>query len=166
MSYSLHATKKLLDRVKVPVTEPIGEPSTMLGNWYANALFWKPQVALFVSERTLLPVFVPLAPSAGLVERFPAQLGLVLQSIGVSVDFVAQELLTMERASFAKTAKRGVVGSMIDFAYLAGFHKEASEAGDLVALSASLAETPCSPLYQRHASPDREVRALVADWSA
>ena len=46
MSYTIHATKKLLDRVKKPVAEPIDVPSTMLGNWYANALMWKPQVAL------------------------------------------------------------------------------------------------------------------------
>ncbi len=55
---------------------------------------------------------------------------------------------------------------MNDLAYLAEFHKAAGEAEDLVPLSASLAETPCSPLYKRHTSPDREVRALVAEWSA
>lgn len=162
--YSIHATKKLLDRVKRPAGDPIAEPSTMLGNWYANALFWKPQVALLVSERTLLPIFMPLAPASALAKRFPEQLGLVLEAIGVPVDFVAQELLMMEHASFAKTANRSVVGSMNDFAHLAEFHRD--EAADLVSLSASLAETPCSPLYQRHTSPDREVRALIADWSA
>jgi hypothetical protein len=34
----------------------------MLGQWYATAVFWKPQVALFVNESTLLPVLMPLAP--------------------------------------------------------------------------------------------------------
>ncbi len=63
-------------------------------------------------------------------------------------------------------ANRSLVGSMNDLAYLAEFHKAAGEAEDLVPLSASLAETPCSPLYKRHTSPDREVRALVAEWSA
>lgn len=164
--YSIHATKKLLDRVKRPAADPIAEPSTMLGNWYANALFWRPQVALLVSERTLLPVFIPLAPASALAERFPGQLGLVLEAIGVPDDFVAQELLVMEHASFAKTANRSVVGSMNDFAHLAEYHRDAGEAADLVSLSASLAESPCSPLYQSHTSPDREVRALVADWSA
>jgi hypothetical protein len=164
--YSIRATRKLLDRVKQPVVDPISEPSTMLGNWYANALFWKPQVAVLVNERTLLPVFMPLAPAFALAERFPEQLGLVLEAVGVPVDFVAQELLAMEHASFAKTANRSVVGSMNDFAHLAGFHKEAGKAEDLVELSASLAETPCSPLHQRQTSPDRAVRALVTGWSA
>lgn len=164
--YSIHGTRKLLDRVKPLVVDPVTEPSTMLGNWYANVVFWKPQVAVLVNERTLLPVFMPLAPASALTVRFPEQLGLVLDAIGVPADFVAQELLAMEQVSFAKTANRSVVGSMNDFVYLAGFHREAGEAEDLVGLSASLAETPCSPLYQRHTSPDCEVRALVADWSA
>lgn len=138
----------------------------MLGNWYANALFWKPRVVVMVNERTLLPVFMPMAPAAALVERFPEQLGLVLEAIAVPADFVAQELLAMHHYAFAKTANRSVVGSMNDFAHLASHHKEAGKADNLVALSASLAETPCSPLYQRYTSPDREVRALVANWSA
>jgi hypothetical protein len=54
------------------------EPSTALGNGYATVLFWKPQVALFVKERTLLPVFVPLAPAVKVADRFPDQLGRVL----------------------------------------------------------------------------------------
>jgi len=52
----VHATKKLLDRLKRPA-ERLEEVSTgFLGPWYATALFWRPQVALFVNERTLLPV--------------------------------------------------------------------------------------------------------------
>lgn len=42
-----------------------GEQSTIvLGQWYATAVSWKPQVALFANEGTLLPVLTPLA-SAG-----------------------------------------------------------------------------------------------------
>jgi hypothetical protein len=32
----------------------------MLGSWYATVLLWKPQVALLVNEKTLLPVLMPL----------------------------------------------------------------------------------------------------------
>ncbi|NBW46191.1 MAG: hypothetical protein EBR45_11645 [Betaproteobacteria bacterium] len=61
--FTLYCTKKLLDRIGRPVTVP--EPaSTHLGNWYATALLWKPQMALMVNERTLLPVLLPLAPAA------------------------------------------------------------------------------------------------------
>ena len=161
--FTIHGTKKLLDRVGQPVVEPEVEPSTMLGNWYANALSWRPQVALFVNDRTLLPVFVPLAPARTVAQRFPGQLGLVLKAIGVKTEFIADELEAMGEAVFANTASRSVVGSMNDFAYLAGFHREAGHADDLVALSASMAETPCSPLYSRHVSSDREVWAPVEE---
>ena len=53
-----------------------------MGQWYATAMFWKPQVALFVSEPTLLPVLVPLAPAATLLARFPQQLAAVLTAHG------------------------------------------------------------------------------------
>jgi len=50
------------------------EPTTYLGNWYVTALFWKPQVALLVNERTLLPVLMPLAPAAELAQPVPEHL--------------------------------------------------------------------------------------------
>lgn len=67
----VRATKKLLDRVGPPNAEPDAESTTLLGQWYATALFWRPQVALFVNELTLLPVLMPLAPAATLLNRFP-----------------------------------------------------------------------------------------------
>src|SRR5690349_16021797 len=103
--FHLHATKKLLDRIK-PEICPSGESDTALGNWYATALFWKPQVALLVSEETLLPVLVPLAPAATLGRRLPGQLGLVLKEHGIPADFIAQEIWRMNEVRYAKTANR------------------------------------------------------------
>jgi hypothetical protein len=65
----IHGTRKFLERVKAPGEQQ--KPSTTgLGDWYATVLSWRPQVALFVNETTLLPVLVPLAPAAGVVARF------------------------------------------------------------------------------------------------
>ena len=58
----VRGTKKFLDRVGRPDTSY--ESSTSLGDWYANALFWRPQVALFVNAQTLFPVLVALAPAS------------------------------------------------------------------------------------------------------
>jgi hypothetical protein len=62
--YVVHGTKKLRDRV--PPTDPPdpGPSTTAPGDWYATLLFWRPQVALFVNERTFLPVLMPFAPAA------------------------------------------------------------------------------------------------------
>jgi hypothetical protein len=159
--FTIHATKKLLERVKQPIAAPVTEPSTALGNWYATALFWKPQVALLVNERTLLPVLVPLAPASTLARRVPEQVGCVLDALGTPIDFVLQEVAAMAEATYAKTANRSVVGVMNEFAFLAQVHREQGDSDDLVALSAELAGTPCGPLYKRHVMPDRELAALV-----
>ena len=118
--FYLHCTKKLLDRIK-PEISPPGQSDTSLGNWYATALFWKPQVAMLVSERTLLPVLMPLAPAATLARRFPAQLALILKEHGIAADFIAQEVWRMNRVNYAKTANRSVLGILNEFLRQAEF---------------------------------------------
>src|SRR3546814_20076734 len=85
-------------------------PYTTLFRSYATAVLWKPQVALVVSEPTLLPVLMPLAPAATLARRFPAQLALVLKEHNVPSDFIAQEVWRMDKVQYATTANRRVVG--------------------------------------------------------
>lgn len=158
--YTIHATKKLLDRVKQPIEEPV-QPCTALGNWYATALFWKPQVALFVNERTLLPVFMPLAPSRSLARRFPDWLRRVLEAHGLETSFVDIEIHSMGVAHFAKTANRSVVGVTNEYAYLAAEGNRPPDIDDLVGLSRDLADTPMSPLYKRNGTARGELEALA-----
>lgn len=47
--FTIHATRKLLDRVGCRLDSSIAASSTMLGGWYATALFWKPQVVMLVN---------------------------------------------------------------------------------------------------------------------
>ena len=163
--FHLHCTKKLLDRIKPEIAVP-GQSDTALGNWYATVLFWKPQVALLVSERTLLPVLMPLAPAATLARRFPGQLALVLKEHGVPPEFIAQEVWRLDKVQYAKTANRSVVGVLNEFVkqaefWLTAYAYEKGNDDDLLALSAKLAETPCSPLYKGPISPDRALHELV-----
>jgi hypothetical protein len=60
----VRATRKLLDRIGPPDLDQGEQSTTLMGQWYATAVFWKPHVALFVNEPTLLPVLMPLAPAA------------------------------------------------------------------------------------------------------
>jgi hypothetical protein len=161
--FVLHATKKLLGRIGRP-DDAVAAPTTGLGNWYATALFWKPQVALFVNEHTLLPVFMPLAPASTLIRRFPSALAATLHAHGIDSRFVDAEVAAMADHRLAKTANRSVVGLMTDFCYLAETRRAGRGIDDLVSLSLSLARTPCSPLAKRHGFPDRELHALVASW--
>ena len=162
--YTLHCTRKLLDRIKQSATISDNASATLLGNWYATALFWKPQVALLVNEKTLLPVLMPLAPATDLAARFPEQLKAVLDAHGMPRQFIDHERAQMNEVQYAKTSNRSVVGIMNQFSYLAEGYREYLETKDLLALSIRLSETPCSPLYQGAVSPDRELQRLLLSW--
>jgi len=156
----VRGSKKLLDRLGPPTANAGQVSTTRLGNWYATAWFWRPQVALLISEVTLLPVLMPLAPAATLLQRFGPQLAAVLAAHGTPAEFTDAELQEMDQVRLAKTASRSVVGIMNEFSYLADAWRQ--DEPDLLALAVRLAATPCGPLYQRHISPDRELAALAA----
>lgn len=158
---TVFATKKLLDRAKPSVFVTGGTSDAFLGNWYATALFWKPQLALFVHEETLLPVLMPLAPASSLAERFPAHLAAVLNALDVEASFIAAQVAAMGEVQYAKTSNRSVLGIMNQFSYLAEGYREYLETTDLLELSLKLAHVPCSPLYKKAVSPDRELRRLI-----
>ena len=158
----VRGTKKLLDRIGGVTASEHDRSTTRLGDWYVNVLFWRPQVALFVSEATLLPVLTAFAPATTLLDRFPTTLLAHLQAHSIPRGFSEAELAGMSQIRVAKTASRSVLGVMNEFKYLAEVHAKLDGETDLVALSLRLAETPCSPLYKRHISPDRELSALVA----
>jgi hypothetical protein len=160
--YTVHATAKLLKRVKQKPGDRV-EPDTALGNWYANTVPWRPQTAVFVAESTLLPVFLPLAPAASLLDRFPDQLAVVLDRLGAPTTFIEDERGAMADHCWSKTASRSVLGVMNEFVFLADHYRRyhGQPQPDLVELSVQLSRTPCSPLYGAHTSPDRAVAALI-----
>lgn len=156
----VRATRKLLERVGPP-NLGAERSTTMLGQWYATAVFWRPQVALFVNESTLLPVLMPLAPAATLLARFPRQAAGVLAAHGAPEAIIGAELQQMRDHRLGKTANRSVVGIMNEFTYLAEAYRDDILAPDLLGLAMRLAATPCGPLYSKNLSPDRELHVLM-----
>ena len=57
-------TRTVLDRLGGTTASDTDRTTTRLGDWYVNVPSFKPQLALFVSEATLLPVLTPFAPAA------------------------------------------------------------------------------------------------------
>jgi hypothetical protein len=158
--FNLHCTSKLLDRIKPP-TEAPKAATTRLGAWYATALFWKPQMALMVNERTLLPVLLPLAPAATLAQRFPIALMGVLRALDLPAEFIQSEIEGMGEVVYAKTSNRSVLGMMNQFAFLAEGYRDQDVSIDPIKLATKLAGTPCGPLYKGAIFPDKAVRELV-----
>lgn len=119
-------------------------------------------MALLVDEHTLLSVFMPLAPATRLARRFPDELRRVLDAHSIDPRFVDHETRSMGEGHYDKTASRSLLGVMNEFTFLGNVHREDHGADDdLVAPSVRLAETPMSPLNERHISPDHELKALV-----
>jgi hypothetical protein len=157
----IRGTRKFLDRVGPP-SEPQTASTTMLGDWFATVLFWRPQLALFVNAAMQLPVFVPLAPAATVLDRFPGALTVVLRAHSVAQGIIDRELAEAAERCLTKTNSRSIVGVMNEFVRLAGWRQpEVHGPDDLTWRSLELAQTPCGPLYGRHVSPDRELAATL-----
>ncbi|HEX6421898.1 MAG TPA: plasmid pRiA4b ORF-3 family protein [Acidimicrobiales bacterium] len=156
----VRGTKKLRDRVRGAPAADGDVSTTELGDWFATALFWRPQVALLVNTRTLIPLFMELAPAATLLDRVPAAIEAVLGRHGVDEAFLAAEREAMADVGVAPTNDRSVVGVMNEFAFL-GEHHQSIEPVDLLQLSVNLAGTPLGPLSKRTGFPIRELAAVV-----
>jgi hypothetical protein len=157
----VRATKKLLRLAGPSTALDDDRGTTALGPWYATVLFWRPRILLLVNEATLLPVLLPLAPTATLTSRIAEQISTLLAAHNAPAAMIDEERRHMQTARLGVTANRSVVGVMIDFARLAEIHHDDDPAVDLVALAVRLATTPCGPLYGRNISPDRELAAAL-----
>ena len=157
----VRGTKKLRDRIGATSSEDV-TATTALGDWYANAVFWKPHMAFLVNATTLLPVVFPLAPAATALERAPRAIADVLTALDVDRGFVDHELAEMRTQLLLPTASRSVLGVMRELIELGGYYYKLDGVTDPIELSLRLAEVPCGPLYKTTISPDRETRVFAA----
>jgi hypothetical protein len=156
----VRGTRKFLERVGPPSSGD-ARSTGVLGDWYANALFWRPQVALFVNERTRLPVFVPLAPAKSVINRLPVEFEKVARDLGVDGGSLDAEVAGMREWALAKTASRSVLGSMNEFVLLADSYRWSHDEIELTDMSVWLAHAPCLVASAEGLWPDREVRTLL-----
>jgi hypothetical protein len=158
----VRATKKLRQRLGSAAPHDGDMSTTLLGDWYSTLLPWRPrQLIVLVNEQTLLPVLMPLAPAATAPSRIGPEIAASLAAQEAPAALVDAELGQMRDCRLAPTANRSVVGIMTDFTSLADvYHRQTSDL-DLPQLGRRLASTPCSPLYRRHISPDRELQAFL-----
>jgi hypothetical protein len=92
--------------------------------------------------------------------RVADHVGDVLATHGVPDSVMQAEVERMRQWRIAPTASRSVVGIMNEFTFLADAWRD-SPNPDLIDLAVRLSATPCSPLYKRHVSPDRELVAVL-----
>lgn len=144
----LRCTKKLLTRLKQTGDTPTAESTTRLGDWYGNILqLGHRQLLLFISDRSRLPVVIPIRDARPLDTVFPNAVAEMLAIAGVSASKIDQERSQMSAIAFGPTRNRSLLGTLNDFATMAKFvdagRTESQSPEDLVRF---LARTPILPL--------------------
>jgi hypothetical protein len=151
---TFRCTKKLLRRLRVSQESAASPPTTVLGDWYANILFSRPQqLVLCMSERTLLPVVILAKELDTLPFRLAAALREILARIGVPQEPIEIETREMVQFAYGPTRSKRVLGSMNDLMFQLAWLLNDRPGLSLLEMSANLGETPCSPL--RYESPEK-----------
>lgn len=159
----LRCTQKLLVRLKHVGELPAVESATRLGDWYGNVLqLGHRQHLLFISERSRLPVVIPIRESKRLASVFPDAVCERLAILGVTAEDIADERVRMSEVAFGPTRNRSLLGTMNDFAFMAQIGSaQRPEPESPEELMRFLAQTPILPLDG--ASPIELTRAVFQD---
>ena len=144
----LRCTLKLLVRLKQAGDLPAVESTTRLGDWYGNILqVGRRQQLLFTSERSRLPVVIPIREVKRLGTVFADAVCERLSIVGVAAADIADERMRMSELAFGRTRNRSLLGTLNDFAFMAqsgdARRTEPESPGELMQF---LAQTPILPL--------------------
>lgn len=155
----LRCTKKLLSRLGgVTLVEETPRSSTRLGDWTASVItIDRQQLVIAVSNTTLLPVLLPLAPAKTL--RLPVAVGQVLQALEPELERrrISSEMQAMAESVLADTNDRRVVGSLVEFIRMLDGYLDGRS---LVEVALHLSEAPCGPIGMDR--PRDRVAALLS----
>ena len=162
--FTLRCTRALLKRLGQPTAEVL-PPTTILGDWYANLLtIGRLRLVLCTSERTLLTVVVPSKELPRLPDRLRGAVARMLTRLDVSAAAIAKEDREMQQYHVGETASRQVLGSMVDFSYLAEAPIRDDGEPDLDEVAAFINRAPCRPI--KYASPARATQAAFTAANA
>ena len=144
----LRCTQKLLVRLKQTSDLPAAESTTRLGDWYGNVLqLGRRQHLLFISERSRLPVVIPIRDGKRLRTVFPDAVCERLAFVGVAVADIADERGRMSGLAFGRTRNRSLLGTLNDFAFMAqSVDARRTEPESPEELMRFLSQTPILPL--------------------
>jgi len=159
--FTFRCTQKLIKRLSLPVISNPPNPTTQLGDWYGNVLFIRHhRLMMFVSDRSLLPVIMPIRERQNLLINFQKRLSTHLMQLGIEERYVFDELDQMDEYVIAPTASPSVLGSMNDFTQNAKVYFKMRDNIRLLDLELWLAETPCGAMDYR--SPNQVAPELLA----
>jgi hypothetical protein len=139
----LRCTHTLLLRLKQFDEVPDARSTTRLGDWYGNLIrMGNRHVLLFISERSRLPILIPVRQANRLHVSFPDAVCHMLAAVAVRAEAVERERLEMSQIVFGRTRSRSLLGSLNDFSMMARMHFITRRSDPLERIARELAETP------------------------
>ena len=106
--FTLRCTQRLRARLASPSADIGIEPTTHLGDWYANLLHvGRRQLVLAISERTFLPVVITAAPANTIVARLRVELAEILRGMSIEGATIDEELAEMANVTVALERRGG-----------------------------------------------------------
>lgn len=139
----LRCTQQLLLRLKQFDDAAGIRSTTRLGDWYGNLIrMGNRHVLLFISERSRLPVMIPVRQANRLRAAFPDAVCQMLSAVGVPAAAIESERLQMSEIAVGRTKNRSLLGSLNDFSLMARMHFVTRRNDPLERIARDLAETP------------------------
>ena len=143
----LRCTQRLLLRLKEFEDEPSVRSSTRLGDWYGSVLHMGRRHALiFISERSRLPLLIPIREANRLSTVFPDAVCRMLGAVSVPAADVEHERSLMSEIAYGRTENRSLLGTLNDMSFGARVHFITARHDSLEDIALRLAETPILPL--------------------
>lgn len=143
----LRCTQQLLFRLKQFDDTPRVKSTTMLGDWYGNIIrMGNRHLLLFISERSRLPVLIPIRQANKLRTVLPDAMSEMLAWMRVPEDVIAEERQQMSQIAYGRTNSRSLLGTMNDFSFGVRVHFMTSREEPLEDIARALAKTPIMPL--------------------
>lgn len=143
----LRCTRQLLFRLKQSADGPPENSTTTLGDWYGNVIrMGNRHVLLFISERSRLPVLIPIRQANKLRTVLPDAMSDMLAWMRVPGDVIARERQQMSEVAFGRTNSRSLLGTMNDFSFGVRMHFMTNRDQSLEDIARALARTPIMPL--------------------
>lgn len=160
---TLRLTHKLQKLLAIDLTEQLEPTTSRLGDWYANFVpTYSGDLIVFVNEKTLLSVAIPIWESDHLILLFRLRVGNLLGMIGIQSKVIENELGHYDHIQFGKTRSRSVLGSMNDIAFQYQVIAEMAESKADFSLSSAeyqMSQMPCKPINYR--GPSDMVKELL-----
>jgi len=161
---AIRCTQKLLKRSSSPTTDTPPVPTSLLGNWYANILFSRPQLVLCISERSLLPVVLLAKDMPAFPDRLAAATSEVLVALGIPCEAADRERSEMHETVLARTDSKRVLGSLNDLMFHLEYDVRSRPEESLLERALYLGRIPCAPI--KYSSPIDATRELFKAGAA